>query len=241
MASNSKPGVATQTSELPSAEFKRLAESWIEGITAAVYRQGATSLSAEPIFAEDEIQRLREEKVKEFDTAYASCLRCSMLLGTQSEVLPLLEGIRNAIGSFERESTANPIQSYLKHEKLGRTGVPWLNAKSRAEWFADAFRRLGPLIDGAIGGEPKKASSDVDECAMFTDRQLAVWRILERRCVSAKEIAALIGGGFSDGHVRRVVMDIKKRRPGAIQNVPGRGYFRPDSPPPDALSSATKK
>jgi hypothetical protein len=236
MAPKSKRPLATKTSKRPSVAFKHLAESWIEGITAAVYRQGATSLSAEPICAEDEIQKLRKEKVKDFDAAYASCLRCSMLLGTQSEVLPLLEGIRNAIGSFERESTTNPIQSYLKHEKLGRTGVPWLNAKSHAEWFADAFRRLGPLIDGAIGSKPEKTSSDVDEHAIFTERELEVWNSLESRCISAKEIAKLIGGGFTEGHVRRVVMEIREKRSDSIRNVRGRGYFRPDAPPPDALA-----
>lgn len=66
----------------------------------------------------------------------------------------------------------------------------------------------------------------------LTDRQRELWNALDGCILSAKELAADKELTSTEDAVTHLVAAIRKRGRG-IETVPGRGYYRPDAPPPE--------
>ncbi|MBL8874166.1 MAG: hypothetical protein JNM86_00040 [Phycisphaerae bacterium] len=218
-------------SELTSAALLReITESWLEEIQGAVYRQAVTAISENPVNAEEVITAARRKHETQFDAAFKQCLERAVELGTHSEVFPILNWTRHAIECLERESLVDPIRSYIRHERQGGQGTPWLNAKERGDWLVKAFVRMAPLIDG-----PRKMSGKQEEqndvARPLTDRQLEIWDLLHGRALDAKQIAEKLGSGITADSVRQTMMELRKARPNCIKSRRGRGYYRLDAPP----------
>jgi len=219
------------TNASPSESLRAITEAWLDEIQTAIYRQAATALSSEPVIAAEVIEQARREKEPQFDAAYKRCLESAMTLGTQSEVLPLLDWTRHAIASLERESVTDPIRSYIRHEQSGGEGTPWLNAKARGEWLVKAFVRMAPLMDG-VRGTSRGENPPQPATPPLTDRQQQVWDLLEGQVLSAQELADKLSSKMTPEGVRQLVMQIRRVKPDIILSRPGRGYYRPDKPPP---------
>ncbi|UYV13437.1 MAG: hypothetical protein NCW75_03925 [Phycisphaera sp.] len=81
--------------------------------------------------------------------------------------------------------------------------------------------------------DPDRPTTDT----LMTDGQCEVWELLDGQAMTAKELAAQLPGRPSEEAVRQRVREIK-RSGQQIANKPGRGYYRPDSPPDDLRLTA---
>ncbi len=79
-------------------------------------------------------------------------------------------------------------------------------------------------IDQAKGAGAPKA---------LTDARREVWDLLRNRVMAAKEISVKVfGNGLKEDAIRKRIAAIRKAG-WRIEWMAGRGYYRPDAPPPD--------
>ena len=124
----------------------------------------------------------------------------------------------------------------IEHEKRELSQY----AESSYERWVEEFR------DWARGrGEPhrtRKNAASPDAPRPLTETQLLVWEALEGCILPAKGVAKKIEEqhrrSISDESVRGMVKRLKDRGY-KVDHRPGRGYFRPDSPPPSGPDDVT--
>ena len=93
----------------------------------------------------------------------------------------------------------------------------------------DRGPRSDPAPAGLVRGDPKKPRAH----KALTDAQREVWLLLDNREMSAKEIAVKLGDGWSKADAIRKRIAAIRQAGWRIEWMPGRGYYRPDAPPPD--------
>ncbi len=84
-------------------------------------------------------------------------------------------------------------------------------------------------IDQAKGAGAPKA---------LTDARREVWDLLRNRVMAAKEISVKVfGNGLKEDAIRKRIAAIREAG-WRIEWMAGRGYYRPDAPPPDFTGPA---
>ncbi len=140
-------------------------------------------------------------------------------------------------GNYEWKLEGEPA---MEHEKYDE--ADWLDRlRARAEVYADACELLADLVErscvtsdkneaaeGAGGGKTAAARRPM------TDGQKRLWDALEGQVLSAKELARELDS--SEDTVRQWVRELRAARY-SIDRRSGRGYFRPDAPPPEIAES----
>ena len=89
-----------------------------------------------------------------------------------------------------------------------------------------------PLINNKEPQLPSKKELET----ILSERQLEIWNLLENICLSAKELGPKLH--LAPEYIRKHIQGIRNcLNENAIKTKRSRGYWRPDAPPPDCMSS----
>lgn len=96
---------------------------------------------------------------------------------------------------------------------------------------------LARQFDGEFPNYEMPQEDSPLDVPMLTEAQLEVWSFLDGKALAAKELGKLVvGGPLSEDAIRKRVQAIG-RTGRTIAWKRSRGYYRPDSPPPDLRES----
>jgi biotin operon repressor len=110
-----------------------------------------------------------------------------------------------------------------------------LTEAQAAEWLVkEDYDLPDDLKKYAKSGETVEPNQNK---APLPDAQQAVWDLLKNKAMSAKEIAQALQGGISPEAIIKRISAIRKNGR-KISNQLGRGYWRPDAPPPEDTGAA---
>lgn len=126
------------------------------------------------------------------------------------------------ISSIEIDESFYDLMVSKLHKRLKGICI-----KLNKYYLPKLFDACDPLITKKALNQPIKE----DHETLLSERQLEIWDLLEGRSLVAKELGNKLE--LSDLNIRKHIQKIRKKRGGeCIKTQRGRGYWRPDAPPP---------
>jgi biotin operon repressor len=126
------------------------------------------------------------------------------------------------ISSIEIDESFYDLMVSKLHKRLKGICI-----KLNKYYLPKLFDACDPLITKKALNQPIKE----DHETLLSERQLEIWDLLKGRSLVAKELGDKLE--LSDVNIRKHIQKIRKKRgKECIKTQRGRGYWRPDAPPP---------
>jgi biotin operon repressor len=142
---------------------------------------------------------------------------------------------------FESEAEMSLKDCVRAHDQLSNPEDWAIEIRTKAEEYVRKMQSVPKLPDTCRQPISKKALNQPikqDQKTLLSERQREIWDLLEGQCLLAKELGNKLD--LSDVNIRKHIQKIRKNwGEKCIKMRRGRGYWRPDAPPPDCIATKT--
>lgn len=205
----------------------QLSDAWITALGQPGKLAAAIQDPADPVH----VDQIRTAIMHRFDPEFDS--RAKRLLSIAKETQELqawvdrVEDLRDLIREFHSASDDQWQPMDLSHpERSQRAFLLPMALRRKFDDDVARLRRVGSTLPESI--RPTKELAPTEK---------AVWDLLARKTLSAKEIGRRLKDKLSGSAVSKTVGRIRATGR-EIRHLPARGYYRPDAPPSDAPGRA---